>query len=69
MKYFSNILIILSSSVFFCFGQKKSTFDPSNARIGESIEYCHTHKKMAALLNDPAYKKSKELNLSMKNNL
>ncbi len=61
MKYFCNILIILSSSLFFCFGQKKSTFDPSNARAGESVEYCHTHKKMAALLNDPAYRKSKEL--------
>lgn len=37
--------------------QNKSihTFDPANARDGESVEFCHQHKKMAALLQDPAF--------------
>ena len=61
MKCFTTLIIILSSSVFFCFGQKTTPFDPSNARLGESVEYCHTHKKMTALLNDPAYRQSKDL--------
>ena len=28
--------------------------DKQNMREGESVEYCHTHKKMVELLNDPA---------------
>jgi len=33
----------------------KNTFDPSNAREGEGVEYCHQHKKMAALMQNPEY--------------
>ena len=33
----------------------KNTFDPSNAREGEAVEYCHQHKKMAALMQNPDY--------------
>jgi PKD repeat protein len=33
----------------------KNTFDPSNAREGEAVEYCHQHKKMAALMQNPEY--------------
>lgn len=32
-----------------------STFDPSNAREGEAVEYCHHHKKMALLMQNPDY--------------
>ncbi|MBM3164227.1 MAG: T9SS type A sorting domain-containing protein [Bacteroidetes bacterium] len=40
-----------------CFAQTKPvhSFDPSNAREGERVEYCHQHKKMAALMQNPAY--------------
>jgi PKD repeat protein len=33
----------------------KNTFDPSNAREGEAVEYCHQHKKMASLMQNPDY--------------
>lgn len=33
---------------------QNSTFDPTNAREGETVEYCITHKKNAALLLNPA---------------
>lgn len=31
------------------------TFDASNARDGETVEYCHQHKRMNALLQNPAF--------------
>jgi PKD repeat protein len=40
--------------------QKTRVFDSSNARDGETIEYCHQHVKMAELLNDPNYIKENE---------
>lgn len=33
---------------------QKTTFDPSNARDGETVEYCISHKKHAEFLQDPA---------------
>ncbi|MEY3049781.1 MAG: hypothetical protein RL365_1819 [Bacteroidota bacterium] len=33
----------------------KNPFDPSNAREGEAIEYCHQHKKMASLMQNSDY--------------
>ena len=33
----------------------KNTFDPSNAREGEAVEYCHQHKKIASLMQNPDY--------------
>jgi len=35
---------------------KKRTIEASNCRDGESIEYCHSHKKMQELLNNPVEK-------------
>ncbi len=36
-------------------GQKARQFDPSNAREGEKVEYCHQHKKMAELMQNPEF--------------
>ena len=36
-------------------GQKERQFDPTNAREGEKVEYCHQHKKMAELLKNPEF--------------
>lgn len=44
-------IILLSSLSGFT---QKNTFDPSNARDGENVEYCITHKKMNSLLQNPA---------------
>lgn len=33
----------------------KNSFDPTNAREGEAVEFCHQHKKMAALMQNPEY--------------
>ena len=51
---------LLLSQVFFLTAQVKP-FDPTNARDGEAVEYCLTHKKMAALMQIPEYVKSLEL--------
>lgn len=48
------LIVLLSLSSLECFAQK-NLFDPTNAREGEAVEYCHQHKKMAALMQDPAY--------------
>jgi PKD repeat protein len=37
------------------FGQNKRTFDPTNAREGEKVEFCHQHIKMAELLANPEF--------------
>jgi PKD repeat protein len=34
---------------------QSSSFDASNARDGETVEYCHQHKKTNALMQNPAY--------------
>ena len=34
---------------------KKNPFDPTNAREGEAVEFCQTHKKMALLQENPDY--------------
>lgn len=49
------LLFILSFSFLFAgtnFAQKTRVFDPTNARDGESVEYCHQHVKMRELNND-----------------
>ena len=51
---------LLLSQVFFLTAQVKP-FDPTNARDGETVEYCLTHKKMAALMQIPEYVKSLQL--------
>ena len=40
-------------------GQRK--FDPTNARDGENIEYCHQHIKMAELRENPEYVNANEI--------
>lgn len=55
MKSFINKLgLFLLFSPMAVNGQK-STFDASNARDGETVEYCIQHKKHNALMNNPAY--------------
>lgn len=34
---------------------QNKTLDPGNMRAGENVEYCGTHKKMAELMNNPAF--------------
>lgn len=53
MKITHIFVMGLVSLSFISFGQSH-IFDPSNAREGENVEYCISHKKHAALLNDPA---------------
>lgn len=55
MKSFINTLgLFLLFSPIAVNGQK-STFDASNARDGETVEYCIQHKKHNALMSNPAY--------------
>jgi PKD repeat protein len=35
--------------------QSLNSYDPTNAREGEGVEYCHTHKKMAVLMQNVQY--------------
>lgn len=35
--------------------QKTTAFDPTNAREGEKVEYCHQHIKMAELMKNPEF--------------
>jgi hypothetical protein len=59
----NNFLLLISIFVFSLFqqlnAQQKPTFDASNARDGEKVEYCHQHKKQALLEQNEAYLKSK----------
>lgn len=51
------ISFFLLSIIWSGYAQNKSlsSFDPTNAREGERVEYCHQHKKLAALMQNPAY--------------
>ena len=52
-KYFLlTFSILLFSSLS---AQTHRVFDPSNARDGESVEYCHQHIKMQELYKDPNF--------------
>ena len=48
----------LLSSMHSIAQDNKRKFDPTNARDGEDIEYCHQHVKMAELRNNPDYIKA-----------
>jgi PKD repeat protein len=54
--FLSLILAVINT----CYSQGKP-FDVTNAREGETVEYCLTHKKMNALMQIPEYVKSLEL--------
>ena len=60
MKIFSISTFLLSILLSIAFSDLKSQnsriFDPSNARDGESVEYCFQHKKMSEILKSPIYK-------------
>jgi PKD repeat protein len=46
---------IALSFITLSYGQKVRQFDPTNAREGENVEYCHQHKKMAKLMQNPQF--------------
>jgi PKD repeat protein len=55
------LISIISLSFFQSLNaQQKVSFDPTNAREGENVEYCQSHKKMAELMKDPAYAKARQ---------
>ena len=54
LRFFSNVTFIILWS-YSVFSQQNNKFDPTNAREGEKVEYCHQHKKMAALLQNPEF--------------
>lgn len=51
LKLYSVLTVLSLSAVTFA---QKSNFDASNARDGETVEYCLTHKKYAELMSNPA---------------
>jgi PKD repeat protein len=55
MKIIFSLFVLGSYMV--CLAQIKTltSFDPSNAREGERVEYCHQHKKMAVLMQNQSY--------------
>ena len=56
---FSLLGIALFSTFSVC--AQTQTIDLQNVREGESVEYCTTHKKMQALMSDPAFKAQYDL--------
>jgi PKD repeat protein len=50
-------IMVVSGLIFSAFAQQQTqnTFDPQNARQGESVEYCRQHTYHADLQNDPSY--------------
>jgi len=59
----NNFLLLISIFVFSLFqqlnAQHKPSFDATNARDGEKVEYCHQHKKQALLNQNQEYLKMK----------
>ena len=57
MKFLYSIIFILfvGSSTLLAQKINKNPFDPTNAREGENVEFCHQHKKMAALMQNQDY--------------
>ena len=53
---FSAFIIAISNTA-----QCQRKFDPTNARDGENVEYCHQHIKMAELRENPEYVKANEI--------
>lgn len=56
-KSVSILLGFALTQTLFSFSQKRE-FDPSNAREGETVEYCFQHKKMQELKKNPAFLQS-----------
>ena len=59
----NNFLLLITVFVLSLFqqlnAQKNPSFDATNARDGENVEYCHQHKKQVLLEQNPLYLKSK----------
>ena len=55
-----NTLILIGFSIFTALlgNAQTTTFNPNNARDGENVEYCITHKKMNELKSNPEYLKA-----------
>lgn len=51
-------LFAVAGFAFVSLSQSQNTFDPQNARDGESVEYCRQHTKHNELMNNPAYVQS-----------
>ena len=49
MKFTYLILCSIFFTSFHSTAQNNRKFDPTNARDGENVEYCHQHIKMAEL--------------------
>jgi PKD repeat protein len=60
----NNFLLLITVFVLSIFqqlnAQNKPSFDASNARDGEKVEYCHQHKKQALLEQNQSYLKMKQ---------
>ena len=55
LYFFTLIFCVLSFSSAVFAQQPQRVLDPQNMREGESVEYCRTHKKHTALLQNPEY--------------
>ena len=55
-----NTLILIGFSIFTALlgNAQTTTFNQNNARDGEDVEYCITHKKMNELKSNPEYLKA-----------
>ena len=55
-----NTLLLIGFSIFTALlgNAQTTTFNPNNARDGENVEYCTTHKKMNELKSNPEYLKA-----------
>jgi len=61
MKFTFSLFVLFSIFLASAQVRTKNSFDPTNAREGEHVEYCHTHKKMAALSMNQDYLVQKKL--------
>ena len=61
MKFTYLLLCTILLSSLHSIAQDKRKFDPTNARDGENIEYCHQHIKMAELRSNPNFIKANQV--------
>ena len=61
MKFTFSLFVLFSIFLASAQVKTKNSFDPTNAREGEHVEYCHSHKKMAALNMNQDYLVQKKL--------
>ncbi len=61
MKLTYSLLFLLCTIAWTNTAQGQRKFDPTNARDGESIEYCHQHLKMAEMRSNPDFVKANKV--------